>query len=63
MKNYPQDYYKNIHPLQSYYSNLPSDSKQNAQIKRYSFPLFRVRSSENLPLMPSMKQPCYDKKP
>ena len=34
MKNYPQDFYKNPHPLQSYYSNMPSDSK-NAQIKRY----------------------------
>ena len=34
MKNYPQDFYKNHHPLQSYYSNIPSDSK-NAQIKRY----------------------------
>ena len=39
-------------PLKNYYSNMPNmsyDSKQSAQIKR-------VRSSENIPLMPSNKQ-------
>ena len=37
MKNYAPEYYKGSgsHPVQNYYSNLPSDSKQNAQIKRY----------------------------
>ncbi len=34
MKNYPPDFYKNSYPLQNYYSNMPSESK-NAQIKRY----------------------------
>ena len=35
MKNYPPEFYKHSHPLQSYDSNIPSDSKHNAQIKRY----------------------------
>lgn len=45
-----------MNPHQNYYPNMPLDPKQNAQMKR-------VRSSEILPLMPSMKQACYDKKP
>lgn len=36
MKNYGPEYFKSLQPLQNYYSNMPSDSKQNAQIKRYS---------------------------
>lgn len=35
MKNYAPEYLKNPHPVQDYYSNVPSNSKQNAQIKRY----------------------------
>lgn len=35
MKNYAPEYFKSLHPLQDYYANVPSNSKQNAQIKRY----------------------------
>lgn len=35
MKNYAPEYFRSLHPVQNYYSNMPSDSKQNAQIKRY----------------------------
>jgi len=35
MKNYAPEYFKSLHPVQDYYANVPSNSKQNAQIKRY----------------------------
>lgn len=34
MKTHGQDYYRTVHPLQNYYSNIPTDSKNSAQIKR-----------------------------
>lgn len=64
MKNYAPEYVKSLHPLQDYYANIPSNSKHNAQIKRYSYWWYaRVRSSENIPLMPSNKQISDYKKP
>jgi hypothetical protein len=63
MKNYGQEYFKSLHPnpMQNYYANTSQDPKQVAQIKMFNYFNFRVKSSENLPLMPSSKQITYEK--
>ena len=42
--SYKQDYHRTLNPLQNYYANSTTDPKA-AQIKKYSPPLSRVKSS------------------